>query len=134
MVDVARSKELAAAVRAQPKQCWRNCAMGLGHLLGAGLYVEGCAVACLEEVEFATPHAWLEIEGKVLDPTWDPPGVRYFPVARYGLSEILDLLDVEPELPLYFRTHDGIRDMGKAEERAWHSILMKGESNGTSDS
>ena len=73
-IDRVRSRSLAQAIDAQPKRCWRNCALGLGHLLGAGLYVEGVAVT---HFGFATPHAWIETDRTILDPTWDRPGTQY---------------------------------------------------------
>jgi len=126
-VDRVRSQELARAVNAQPRRCWRNCALALGHLLGAGVYVEGYAV--VSGGGFATEHAWLEVDGTIVDPTWDIPGARYYPVARYGLSEVLDLLDASPELPLFTRSYHTRRDMAKAAERAWHSCSLETEAH-----
>ena len=120
-IDRVRSRSLAQAIDAQPKRCWRNCALGLGHLLGAGLYVEGVAVT---HFGFATPHAWIETDRTILDPTWDRPGTQYYPVRRYTLTEVLHLLDDSPGLPLYTRSDYDRRDMALAAERARHSCAL----------
>lgn len=79
--------------RAEEKQCWYNCqmeAMTLPPVPGAELrYVEGYVEAGRG---FPTEHAWLSVNGKVLDPTLRtnrdtgrvrgliPPGWEYYGV------------------------------------------------------
>ncbi len=61
-----------------PKQCYWNC-QKLVFKRKNLTYVEGYAIA--PEVTIPVAHAWLlNLEGDVIDPTWNPPGTVYLGV------------------------------------------------------
>lgn len=87
-VNVAESRRLAGVVGAKKKDCWRNAA--LAAITTSGTYVEGHATM---PQGVAFEHGWVELDGKILDPTlalfgeW-PEGYNYFPGRKYSAEEV----------------------------------------------
>jgi hypothetical protein len=50
----------------EPKQCFRNATLAAHERIGN--YVEGFGLR--SGIDFPFHHAWIEIDGKVFDPTW----------------------------------------------------------------
>lgn len=98
--DFRLSRELAAAFKAKEGYCYRYAFMAL--LYSAGLpvtYVEGWAVI----EESVTAHGWLELAGRVIDPTWAYHGITdttYFAGLRLTLPEALAAWQRSERLPL----------------------------------
>lgn len=108
-VDYELSQQIAEAVKAELKACWRNAFMGLYELPDA-TYVEGWAVTLwgLLVIE----HGWLEYQGKIVDPTaalWDElRGMVYFPGLRFDRDQAREGMEksatCEPgDLPIAWR-------------------------------
>lgn len=86
--DYALSVEVSEEIRAIPRECYRNAVLAVVLLQDkypGALYVEGWGNAI-----FPTEHAWIEWQGKIIDPTWvisfDENQMQdhsYFPVCRY---------------------------------------------------
>jgi hypothetical protein len=71
-LDREQSKALAEEIRAEPKLCYQNAIHAMWHLMDRLpadevaerlAYVEGYAG------KFDVPHAWVELDGTILDPT-----------------------------------------------------------------
>jgi hypothetical protein len=75
----------------RPRQCWSNARHVLRDpdLVGCALYVEGWCCD-RDPVGHVFPHGWLEMDGKVLDPTLpeDNDGLRYFAGLRFTAGEV----------------------------------------------
>ena len=104
-VDRKLSKRIAKKIHAVDKECYRNAAIGLSCLHGAGVqafYMEGYALTT--DIGLATEHGWIEVSGTVIDPTpvyhSSDREVRYWPAVRYTLQEVLAALDSVDGLPL----------------------------------
>lgn len=91
-LDYAHSVKLAQQIGAIPKQCYSNCFLAVyGRAdLAQAVYVEGFAYAGFFPVE----HAWIELEGRIIDPTWallfsetEMLDFAYFGVYRYSQAE-----------------------------------------------
>lgn len=104
-VDAKLSAEVKRIVNAQDKDCYRNAALGLSVLGPDARYVEGYAVA--DDIGLVTEHGWLELNGKVIDPTpvYHEKGrqVRYWPAKRYTLQQLLHTLGKDDGLPIAVR-------------------------------
>lgn len=87
MLDVETSKLIARKIKAKPGQCWKNAYLSLIELPGA-FYVEGWAWDGI-----AFEHGWIELDGRIIDPTLyrDPPR-GYVAANRYGLADLLPML------------------------------------------
>jgi hypothetical protein len=87
--DVEAIGELAEAVGRTPRRCYRNAREVAG---AAGRddvrYVEGIAVPAT--VPVATKHAWVEVDGSVIEVTWEDTPVPGEGSAYYGVAIELD--------------------------------------------
>ena len=91
MIDHDLSQRIAKAMRAEPKNCWRNAFLALATYpeLQGGLYVEGWAVT---PNKLIIEHGWIELAGgRIIDPTAATlerlEGVVYFPGLKFTLAE-----------------------------------------------
>lgn len=64
------------------------------------VYAEGW---CLAEGGRVLEHAWLEIENKIVDPTFPEARMSYFPVLKLRPPEFAEKLTVYGELPLMWQ-------------------------------
>ena len=65
--------ELLSRIEMWPQQCFSNCQRALVRLRDPGIvYVEGHAICGHTDLSLPLPlpHAWLEVNGKLYDPTW----------------------------------------------------------------
>lgn len=87
--DVEAIGELAEAVGRTPRRCYRNAREVAG---AAGRddvrYVEGIAVP--PTAPLATKHAWVEVDGSVIEVTWEDTPVPADGTAYYGVPIELD--------------------------------------------
>ena len=86
--DIGVSQKVAVLVSALPKQCWFNCRRAVEGLdeFAEASYVEGWA---LGENCPAYEHAWLVLDGKIIDPTLPDSSLTYFPGLEFrGRAEI----------------------------------------------
>lgn len=72
LVNRTLSEDVAREVRAKPKTCWENAALGLmfspqESLLRRAAYVEG--VVYTHTLHSGFSHGWLELDGQIIDPT-----------------------------------------------------------------
>lgn len=85
------SRIVAASIRAEKNVCWLNCWRALTldfekvPFLAGAVYVEG-AIALREFVVWQ-PHAWLELDGQIIEPTlclfeWWTPDAHHYARAR----------------------------------------------------
>lgn len=90
--------------RGRQRECFRNACL-LAESAGA-VYVEGYALAQIDDGAFHVAHAWcIDSDGALLEPTWLQPGVAYLGVPlrlsfvketilrrnRYGVLDAYDL-------------------------------------------
>jgi hypothetical protein len=83
MFDRDLSDEVGVLVEAENKECYLNAFRGMSEIDGECYYVEGFAVP--GDFPIIAAHAWLEVDGKIVDPT---PAYRngdhvYFPAILY---------------------------------------------------
>lgn len=83
-IDLLRSQQIGQDIGAIPKRCWGNAALGCVHL-GVGEYIEGWVV--WDDTPLALAHAWIEIDGVIIDPTIQAVG-SYYAGARYSPDDI----------------------------------------------
>jgi hypothetical protein len=98
--DRELSRRLAEALGSQTHSAWLKAwqALQSDPNLGDGLYVEGWAVTL--DGLLAMEHGWLELDGRIVDPTqWDGD-VAYFPGLRFDKDQALKALQNNPELPI----------------------------------
>lgn len=67
-----------------PRQCWWNARLLARRSRGGLVYVEG--YASTERLGLPLEHAWCELDGKVVDPTWKVYGTFDEPAAYFGVS------------------------------------------------
>lgn len=83
----------AARIQAIPQQCYANAATAvLGDRTGRFVYVEGYA-QCPQVPGLAIAHAWVELDGKLFDPTWE---------SRAPLGDRMELRGPVPDGYVYF--------------------------------
>lgn len=102
------------------RHCYSNCfnAVTMVPEYGCSTYVEGFAFNGLLCVE----HAWLEINGEIVDPTLLSQRMVYFPGLRFeGCKQLSDALKIKKEnvsadLPIFYRF-----GFGGHESKSFHS-------------
>ena len=90
-VDRALSATIRRRIKAKSKGCFYNAWQALGEL-PAALYVEGWTVT--RDSAIAIEHAWLEYDGRIVDPTLghDLDIAAYFPGLRLTGPELAEAL------------------------------------------
>lgn len=103
------NRELAARfareVRALPQACWRNAALAvMGYRdSGQAAYIEGIIV--IMDGMFHAEHAWMLIDGQIVDPTLDDIAADcYYPLFIYSEEELWQQAEQRLTLPYYM--HD----------------------------
>jgi hypothetical protein len=117
-VDRKLSRQVAKAIGAAQRSAWRKAclALQLDSDLEDGLYVEGWAV--LVDSRLVIEHGWVELNGRIVDPTrWDRE-VAYFPALRFDKEQVLEALVDCPELPVTWRCGPRLWD-NRAYHQAW---------------
>src|SRR4051812_18278072 len=66
--DLALSQQLSKTVQARAFECFRNAFRALRNICPDAFYVEGYAV--MDGTQWLDIHAWLELDGKIVDPTY----------------------------------------------------------------
>lgn len=109
----------------QPRRCFHNCQKAVIRTDVGFKYVEGFASSC----GFVFPHAWLSLNGKVVDPTRRLPESQ-----RYRRRKFADRVMGEfPETDCYFGAVLSLRDacvnFGGSALDAWEQgwPLLRGE-------
>lgn len=89
MFDHELSKRTGDRVRAENKECFLNAFRGMTECGQDAHYVEGFAVP--GEFPIIAAHAWLEVDGKIIDPTpaYQSGNHEYFVAARYSQAHAL---------------------------------------------
>lgn len=119
-VDRELSRRVEAAVRDKPHSPWRTACRALrsrSELEGA-FYVEGWAVALNSKL--VVEHAWLELGGRIIDPTRWNYDLAYFPVLRFDKRQMLEALADYPKLPITWRGSSCLQD-NPAYHQAWRN-------------
>jgi hypothetical protein len=120
MMDVDRelSRRAAESLGNGPQSAWRTACRVLRSVseLKDAFYVEGWAVTL--DNRLVIEHAWIEIEGKIIDPTRWHSKMAYFPVLRFDRNQVLEALAECPKLPVNWRGGARLRD-NPAYHRAW---------------
>lgn len=119
-IDRDLSQIAAKTVRGRPKSAWRTACQVLCSLaaLEEGFYVEGWAVTL--DNQLVIEHAWLELDGRIVDPTRWQDDLAYFPVLRFEKAQMLEALTDCPRLPINWRGGARLRD-NPAYYRAWQN-------------
>ena len=90
--DVVMSRQLAKRYRRllRPRRCWDNARLVLRDpdLIARAQHVEGWCVGPRSHEVFA--HGWLELDGKVIDPTLPDCELEYFAGLRLTAAELDD--------------------------------------------
>jgi hypothetical protein len=122
------SKKAAETIQPIPKECWKNATLALVALpeLSRAHYIEGWSV--LAEIPVPFEHAWLELDGQIIDPTpamWKGHQT-YFPGLRLTKDELLQALNEDSSLPIVWRSEwGGMRhpDFLEAYIAAWGGVV-----------
>lgn len=119
-VDRDLSRRLAESTATKPRSAWRTAWRALqSHTdLENGFYVEGWAAPLDGSRVFE--HGWLEIDGRIVDPTRWESQLAYFPVLRFDRDQVCDASANRPELPVTWRYASRQR-INPAYRRAWHA-------------
>src|SRR3712207_6711599 len=121
------SKRAAKIINAKPKECWKNAFFSLLEVpeLAHGQYVEGWIVPTT--IPIAIEHAWIELDGQIIDPTpksWITP-FAYFPGLRLSKDEFMEAVTDDGRLPIVWRYGwGGMEHLGYSE--AYRQALAYG--------
>lgn len=88
-VNIDLSKQIAKAVNAEARACFRNAALGQQVLGGSALYCEGYALQ--RDLPIPIEHAWIEFDEEVIDPTWrnaDLANNIYVATEKYSVEQM----------------------------------------------
>lgn len=109
-VDCELSHRVAGVVGDKPQSSWHTACLALRSdaQLEKGFYVEGWAVI-LDNL-LVIEHAWIELAGRIIDPTRWARGLAYFPALRFDKDQLLDALVDCAELPLAWRCGVSLQD------------------------
>jgi hypothetical protein len=118
ILNLALSKRVAKIVNAQPKECWKNAFFSLMEVseLARGQYVEGWITPIT--IPIAIEHAWIELDGQIIDPTPKSWTVQfaYFPGLRLSKDKLMQAVGDDGRLPIVWRygwggmEHPGYRE------------------------
>ena len=99
-----------AGVVGNTKNGWHTACVALRSdpQLVKGFYVEGWAV--ILDNRLVIEHAWIELAGRIVDPTRWARGLAYFPVLRFDKDQMLDALVDCAALPLAWRCGVSLQD------------------------
>jgi hypothetical protein len=97
---------------------WHTACLALRSVpyLEKGLYVEGWAL--VPDNLLVIEHAWIELAGRIVDPTRWSSGLVYFPALRFDKDQLLDRLVDCAKLPLAWRSGRSLQD-----NPAYHQAL-----------
>lgn len=133
--DAVRSAAVARRIRAVEKSCFANCqrAVARDPELANATYVEGFAVVVASRLPFE--HAWIEVDGAVIDPTLPDRDLAYFPGLRVSGRDGLAAAKPNPKRrgryawePLFFQYgFGGYEHPGLVAARAEAERLAFGE-------
>jgi hypothetical protein len=116
--DRELSRRVAHAAGAEWQNAWHKAwtVLQLESDLKDGLYVEGWAVPFEDLLIFE--HSWVELDGRIIDPTrWDSD-LAYFPALRFDKVQALEAVMSHRQLPIALC--DGARLWDNpAYHRAW---------------
>ena len=101
--------------KAITKQCWKNSLDALSDYPGSE-YIEGWAVT--KPSYLAIEHGWLELDGKVIDPTIPDKAIKYFPVLRFNAGEAWTLAREIGSVPLIWEMPERWDEYRQAQEEA----------------
>jgi hypothetical protein len=76
--------------------------------LEKGFYIEGWAV--ILDSLLVIEHAWIELAGRIVDPTRWASGLAYFPALRFDKGQVLDALVDCAKLPLAWRSGQSLQE------------------------
>ena len=102
-VNFQLSHRLAEIVGDKPQNGWQSAYLALrsDSQLETGFYIEGWAV--IPHDLLVIEHAWIELAGRIVDPTRWAHGLAYFPALRFDRDQLLDALVDCAKLPLSWR-------------------------------
>ncbi len=103
-VDKKLSGFVAGEIGSKDFSAWHRAwlAQQLVSELENSLYVEGWAV--VPDSSLVVEHAWLELNGCIVDPArWDR-SLTYFPALRFDKKQLLDAMVQQPILPVSWRS------------------------------
>lgn len=102
-VDRELSNETAALVEAERTRCYRNARRALLEVpaLTEARYVEGWVIDLRKGGALPpTEHAWLELDGLVVEPTQPDALYSYFPVVRFDQAAVRQWVpDAKDDVP-----------------------------------
>jgi hypothetical protein len=89
-VDRELSHRVTGVTGDEPQSGWRTACLALlsDSQLEMGFYVEGWAV--IPDNHLVIEHAWIELAGRIVDPTRWASGLAYFPALRFDKDQRLD--------------------------------------------
>jgi hypothetical protein len=106
--NISESQRAAELVRAQPSLCWENAAKLMSHdVYAQAMYVEGAIVTPI--LKHPQEHAWLAVNGEIIDPTLPDKEVFYFPAHEWTAEAVDDLLVKYKQQP-FFRQVEFLTD------------------------
>jgi hypothetical protein len=109
-VDCELSQRVAGVAADDPQSGWHTACLALlsDSQLEMGFYVEGWAV--IPENHLVIEHAWIELAGRIVDPTRWASGLAYFPALRFDRGQLLDPVVDCAKLPLSWHCDASLQD------------------------
>jgi len=101
-INVALSLELADDPFVEKKHCFRNCLLLQTTFGEDWLYCEGYAAP--HNLSFPVEHAWLEVAGEIVDPTWADDDMAknvYVATQKYTPEAVNTLMDASADNTLH---------------------------------
>ena len=91
-MDCELSHRVAGLAEDEPQSGWHTACLALrsDSQLEKGFYVEGWTV--ILDSLLVIEHAWIELAGRIVDPTRWASGLAYFPALRFDKDQLLDAL------------------------------------------
>lgn len=124
--DHGLSQQAGQLVKDLAQGCWRNawCALEWMPELAAGEYVEGYAIASDSHIVFE--HAWVELDGRVIDPSCPAGHLAYFPGLHFDRAAAQHAVTDDLELPVMWRCEsDQYAACMLAHVSAWDYIIAQ---------
>jgi hypothetical protein len=109
-VDRELSHRVAGVAGDEPQSGWRTACLALrsDSQLEMGFYVEGWAV--IPDNHLVIEHAWIELAGRIVDPTRWASELAYYPALRFDRDQLLDPVVDCAKLPLGWHSSVSLQD------------------------
>ncbi len=125
-VDRELSEQAAQLIAGLAESCWRNawCSLQWMPELAAGQYVEGYAIMPTNHI--VVEHGWVELNGRVIDPSYPNGHVAYFAGLRFDRAGAQQVVEDGLDLPVMWRCDERqYAACMRAHVRAWDYVIAR---------